>query len=86
MAFFSLDTVDTFNLSGFTLNVEEQASLKASLILKRDEEKLSEIYLWGKLLAVQKDYYIAQAYNEDFFKRKFFYRYRRGETTNLSDL
>lgn len=75
MAFFNLDTLDTFNLAGFALNVEEQASLKASLIIKRDEEKFTEISLWGKLLGIQQDYFIAQAFNDSAFKRKYFYRY-----------
>lgn len=73
MAFYSLETVDTFNLAGFTLNVEETSSLKASLIVKKDEEKLEEIALWGKLLGVQQDYFIAQAYDSELFKRKYFY-------------
>lgn len=73
MAFYSLNTVDTFNLAGFILNVEEQASLRNSLILKQDEEKLVAISLWGKFLGIQQDYFIAQAYNDDIFKRKYFY-------------
>ena len=75
MAFYNLDTLDTFNLAGFALNVEEQASLKSSLIIKRDEEKFTEISLWGKLLGIQQDYFIAQAFNDSAFKRKYFYRY-----------
>ncbi|KAJ3306678.1 Radial spoke head protein 9 [Kappamyces sp. JEL0829] len=73
MAFYSLDTFDTFNLAGFTLNAEERATLRNSLIIKQDEEKLSNITLWGKLLGIQQDYFIAQGFQTDLFKRKYFY-------------
>ena len=75
MAFYNLDIVDNFNLVGFTLNVEEQSSLKASLIIKRDEEKFSDVFLWGKLLGIQQDYFIAQGVHDSPFDRKYFYRY-----------
>ena len=75
MAFYSLDTVDTFNLAGFTLNTEEQAILRNSLIIKKDQEHFQNISLWGKLLGVQQDYFIAGAFNDDLFKRKYFYTY-----------
>ncbi|KAJ3322234.1 Radial spoke head protein 9 [Boothiomyces sp. JEL0866] len=44
--------INLFNLAGVTLNVEERATLRSSLILKQEEEKLSFIALWGKLLGL----------------------------------
>ncbi|KAJ3308859.1 Radial spoke head protein 9 [Boothiomyces sp. JEL0838] len=61
MSFYSLDSLDLFNPAGVTLNVEERATLRSSLILKQEEEKLSFIALWGKLLGINRDYYISQA-------------------------
>ena len=74
MAFYTLDQPDQLNLAGFALNVEEYATLSSSLIVKRDEEKASEIALWGKLLGIQADYYICHSYSPDkLFTRKYFY-------------
>jgi radial spoke head protein 9 len=72
MSFYSLDNLDTFNLAGFSLNVEEMASLRNSTIVKKDQEKWSEFVLWGKLLGIQQDYFIAQGFN-DLFRRKYYY-------------
>ncbi|KAI9206251.1 uncharacterized protein BJ171DRAFT_597914 [Polychytrium aggregatum] len=73
MAFLSLDDIAAFSSAGFVLNTEERAALRSSLLLKKNEERLDEIGLWGKILGVQKDYMIAQATGEDHFVRKFFY-------------
>ncbi|KAJ3069565.1 Radial spoke head protein 9 [Quaeritorhiza haematococci] len=77
MSFMSFDDLSYYSLAGFVLNQEERAALQTSLLLKRDEEKFSNIALWGKIFGIQKDYYIAQAWNDDsndsFFERKYFY-------------
>jgi radial spoke head protein 9 len=76
MAFYQLEHNAVFHIAGFTLNIEESTALKASLIVKKQEEKLDQIALWGKLLGVHQDYFIAQSYSdEDYFKRKYFYTY-----------
>eukprot|EP00842_Homolaphlyctis_polyrhiza_P004571 jgi/Hompol1/5114/HPOL_004191-RA len=73
MAFMTREDVALFTLAGFILNVEEQATLFTSLTIKKDEEKLKNIYLWGKILGVQQDYIIAQSVGESLFDRKYFY-------------
>ncbi|KAI8893148.1 hypothetical protein BC833DRAFT_609416 [Globomyces pollinis-pini] len=73
MSFYNIDMVDTFNLAGFTLNVEERSALRTSLIVKQDEEKLENIALWGKILGIQADYFIAQSYDSKLFDRKYYY-------------
>jgi radial spoke head protein 9 len=73
MAFYSLETVDQFNLAGFTLNTEELGSLRASLQVKKAEEKLQNLSLWGKLLGTTQDYFIAQSFDSEYFKRKYYY-------------
>ena len=73
MSFASLEDINYFSLAGFTLNVEEKTVLNSSIAAKKAEEKLSNIFLWGKILAIQRDYYIAQSTGADFFARKYFY-------------
>jgi hypothetical protein len=73
MSFYDLDSVDKFNLAGFTLNTEERICLRNSLLVKMNEEKLANISLWGKILGTQQDYFIAQGVKDNYFKRKLFY-------------
>lgn len=74
MAFVEKEDLDLITIAGFALNVEEKAALFASLLLKKEEEKLANIYLWGKILGIQKDYIIAQSVAKgNFFERKYFY-------------
>ena len=73
MSFFKVDDISHFSVAGFTLNNEEKTTLKASLVLKKDQEKLSNLYVWGKILGIQKDYFLAQTHHSDFFSRKYYY-------------
>ncbi|KAI8826722.1 uncharacterized protein EV422DRAFT_616153 [Fimicolochytrium jonesii] len=73
MSFLNLEDISYLSLAGFTLNVEERSALRSSLQVKKDQEKLDEIWLWGKVLGVQRDYLIAQAVGDNPFARKFFY-------------
>ncbi|KAJ3101901.1 Radial spoke head protein 9 [Phlyctochytrium bullatum] len=74
MSFVDITDISHFTLAGFILNTEERTVLTSSLRLKADAEKLSNgIYLWGKILGINRDYYIAQAPMEDLFQRKFYY-------------
>lgn len=74
MSFVKLDDIAPFSLVGITLNTEEKTVFSASLAIKKQEEKFDHVYFWGKILGVQKDYYIAQAFHEgEWFKRKYFY-------------
>jgi radial spoke head protein 9 len=76
MSLFDIEDIAQFNIAGFTLNTEEKASLTASLIHKIDDEKLSNLYLWGKIQGINRDYFLAQSStSEDKFKRKYFYWY-----------
>ncbi|KAJ3312710.1 Radial spoke head protein 9 [Blyttiomyces sp. JEL0837] len=73
MSFLDLNDLSAFTLAGFTLNTEERAIINTSLRLKAEAEKLEYLYLWGKILALQKDYWIAQAPGDNLFARKYFY-------------
>lgn len=74
MSFLALDDLPYLSLAGFTLNTEEKAAIASSLEVKQDQEKLDDIWLWGKILGVQRDYLIAQAVADNVFARKFYYR------------
>ncbi|TPX72958.1 hypothetical protein SpCBS45565_g00164 [Spizellomyces sp. 'palustris'] len=73
MSFINLDDLPYLTLAGFTLNTEEKAAIQSSLQVKKEQEKLEDIWLWGKILGVQRDYFIAQATKDNLFSRKFYY-------------
>ncbi|KAJ3036627.1 Radial spoke head protein 9 [Rhizophlyctis rosea] len=73
MSYLNLDDASYFTLAGFTLNVEERAAVAASLQLKKEQEKLETIALWGKVLGIQRDYFVAQAPGNNPFARKYYY-------------
>ncbi|TPX43597.1 hypothetical protein SeLEV6574_g04967 [Synchytrium endobioticum] len=73
MSFLNFDDINYFSLAGFTLNPEERAALSSSLILLRQHERLLSTFLWGKILGIQKDYFVAQGITDDLFARKYFY-------------
>ncbi|TPX30440.1 hypothetical protein SmJEL517_g05994 [Synchytrium microbalum] len=73
MSFLNFDDIHYFSLAGFTLNAEERAALSSSLVLLRQHERLSSTSLWGKVLGIQKDYFVAQGITDDLFARKYFY-------------
>ncbi|XP_053565357.1 radial spoke head protein 9 homolog [Bombina bombina] len=61
--------------SGHVLSPEHSAALRTSLLLLQRDMKLSRVYLWGKILGVRGDYYIAQGTEgvEELRGRKVFY-------------
>ena len=62
-------------VSGYTFNLEETSALQSSLILLRDSQALNHVSVWGKILGVNKDYVIAQGFQDDFIAGvKYFYR------------
>ncbi|KAL2918041.1 hypothetical protein HK105_202455 [Polyrhizophydium stewartii] len=74
MSFLNSEDVPAFTLAGFTLNVEERATLFASLAIKKDQEKLPSIHLWGKILGINQDYLLAQSVSAtSLFERKYYY-------------
>ncbi|KAI8909614.1 hypothetical protein EDD86DRAFT_205869 [Gorgonomyces haynaldii] len=73
MSFVEIDDIAQFSVAGFTLNTEEKAALKNSLVLKKDQEKLSHLSFWGKIQGVQRDYYLAQSWDKSLFERKYYY-------------
>ncbi|XP_053314549.1 radial spoke head protein 9 homolog [Spea bombifrons] len=61
--------------SGQGLSPEQSAALRTSLLLLRRDMQLSRVLLWGKILGVRGDYFIAQGIEglEQLRGRKTFY-------------
>ncbi|KAL6631458.1 hypothetical protein U3516DRAFT_619220 [Neocallimastix sp. 'constans'] len=70
---FLMDDIDYLSMGGFTINYEDRAGLNCSLRILKDAEKYKNVSLWGRIIGVQKDYFIAQCWNDDIFDRKYFY-------------
>lgn len=61
--------------SGYTLNVEQRAALQTSLVILMKNYKFHRVLLWGKILGLKEDYFIAQGRGEDEMQdKKYFYR------------
>ena len=62
--------------TGITLSIPERLKLETALDQLRQDTKCEEVYFWGKILGIEKDYYIALAiYFKDhkYFPSKRFY-------------
>lgn len=56
------------------LNIEKAALIEHSLILLRSENQFLHIFFWGRISAVNADYYIAFGYLKDMLRgRRFFF-------------
>jgi radial spoke head protein 9 len=70
----AFEYISLFN--GVTLSLEERLKLEISLNELKLNIKSEEIFFWGKILGVDKDYYIAMAIfykNQKKFPKKLFY-------------
>nr|XP_019947029.1 PREDICTED: radial spoke head protein 9 homolog isoform X1 [Paralichthys olivaceus] len=63
--YFSLELVAG---SGDTLNVEQRTALHTSLLILQKNHKFQRVVLWGKVLGLKGDYFIAQGRGEDEMK------------------
>ncbi|XP_069370802.1 radial spoke head protein 9 homolog isoform X4 [Paralichthys olivaceus] len=63
--YFSLELVAG---SGDTLNVEQRTALHTSLLILQKNHKFKRVVLWGKVLGLKGDYFIAQGRGEDEMK------------------
>ncbi|KAM4528933.1 radial spoke head protein 9 homolog [Fundulus diaphanus] len=68
---YSLDFVAS---SGRVLTVEQRAALQTSLLILKKNYKFHRVMLWGKILGIKQDYFIAQGRGEDELKdQKYLY-------------
>jgi len=57
--------VDFVGSSGVILSAEQKAALQTSLVILRNNHKFAHVKLWGKILGVKDDYYIAQGFTDN---------------------
>ncbi|XP_038132442.1 radial spoke head protein 9 homolog [Cyprinodon tularosa] len=69
--YYSLDLVAS---SGHVLTVEQRIALQTSLLILKKKYKFQRVMLWGKILGIQENYFIAQGRGESEIKdRKYLY-------------
>ena len=62
--------IDFVGSTGVILSPEQKAALQTSLVVLKNNHKFSQVKLWGKILGVKDDYYIAQGFSADQFADK----------------
>jgi len=62
--------IDFVGSSGVILSPEQKAALQTSLVILKSNHKFTQVKLWGKILGVKDDYYIAQGFSNDQFAAK----------------
>ncbi|CAB1429317.1 unnamed protein product [Pleuronectes platessa] len=60
--------MDSQTLYPSDLNVEQRAALQTSLVILQKNYKFQRVLLWGKVLGLKADYFIAQGRGEDEMK------------------
>lgn len=68
--------INTIGNCGLILSTEEACILESSLLILQRDNHFRNVFLWGKVLGTNKDYYIAFGYVKDILNCNiFFYRY-----------
>lgn len=61
--------------NGQTLNLEQKAALRTSLVILKKNYRFNRVLFWGKIQGIKEDYFIAQGRGQDELQdRKNFYR------------
>lgn len=68
------ESLELMSYSGAVLlNFEKKALIENSLIILQSNNKLSEIFFWGRITGSDADYYIAFGYTKDCIRGRQFY-------------
>lgn len=68
-------SVDYVGSSGVIISPEQKAALQTSLCILQNNQKFSRVNMWGKILGVKDDYFIAQGIGKDELgEKKTLYR------------
>uniref|UniRef100_T1J3A4 Radial spoke head protein 9 homolog n=1 Tax=Strigamia maritima TaxID=126957 RepID=T1J3A4_STRMM len=62
--------LDYLAVNGVTFTTEERALLHNSLTLLKQDGKFRKVYFWGKLMGLQKSYYIGFGLHRDILRQK----------------
>lgn len=69
---------------GIILSGEQKAALETSLVILQNNHKFNRVFLWGKILGVKNDYFIAQGTgNDEMADRKTLYRLVKTTTMSM---
>ena len=67
-------SVDVLGVAGIVLSPEQKTALQTSLITLKDQNKFTNLYLWGRISGLKDDYFIAVGCGKnEFAEKKFFY-------------
>lgn len=66
-------TVETLGYFGHVISTEEAMLLHNSLLILQNENHFRNTFFWGRILGVEKDYYIAFGYVSDVLKGRVYY-------------
>ena len=68
-------SIDYVGSTGVVLSPEQKAALQTSLCIAQSHYKFHRVYLWGKILGIKDDYFIAQGVGQDeMVERRTLYR------------
>ena len=68
-------SVDYVGSSGVIISPEQKAALQTSFCILQNNQKFSRVDMWGKILGVKDDYFIAQGIGKDELgEKKTLYR------------
>ncbi|KAL1494608.1 hypothetical protein ABEB36_010180 [Hypothenemus hampei] len=68
-----LNCLNNIGHFGQIISTEEQLVLSNSLLILQNENHFRNIFLWGKILGAEKDYYVAYGYVKDALHGNIFY-------------
>ncbi|XP_050302634.1 radial spoke head protein 9 homolog [Anthonomus grandis grandis] len=68
-----LECLSTIGHYGHIVSTEEQIVLQNSLLILQNENHFRNVFLWGKILGADKDYYVAYGYVKDVLYGKIYY-------------
>lgn len=68
-----LQSLDLTGHFGNIISTEESIILHNSLLILQNENHFKQVFFWGKIYGIEKDYYIAYGYERDILTGKVFY-------------
>lgn len=65
--------IDVLKVAGCSINEDFVPVLYNSLIQLQSENHFDSVYLWGRIVTLSNDYYIAYGYHKDPIKNRIFF-------------
>jgi len=67
------NTIDALKVAGCSINEDLIPVLYNSLIQLQSENHFDSVYLWGRIVTLFDDYYIAYGYQNDPIKNRIYF-------------